>query len=101
VIEREDGRECWCRDLPEAVAAASAHDEVRRTRKVDIRLPGKVPWREAGPPNHLDDKVDSDQSVVNKELSVRCHDLPEAVAAVSVHDEVPLLFFITLKPRVE
>jgi len=22
---------------------------------------GKLPWRKAGPPNHLDDKVDSDQ----------------------------------------
>jgi len=22
---------------------------------------GKLPWREAGPPNHHDDKVDSDQ----------------------------------------
>ena len=21
----------------------------------------KIPWREAGPPNHLDDKLDSDQ----------------------------------------
>jgi len=35
------------------------------TRKVDVRLPGKrefkLPWREAGPPNHHDDKVDSDQ----------------------------------------
>ena len=34
-------------------------------RKVDVRLPGKgnskLPWREAGPPNHLDDKVDSDR----------------------------------------
>ena len=33
-------------------------------RKVDIRLPGKGisnSWREAGPPNHHDDKVDSDQ----------------------------------------
>ena len=33
--------------------------------KVDVRLPGnvnsKLPWRKAGPPNHLDDKVDSDQ----------------------------------------
>ena len=32
--------------------------------KVDIWLPGKgnskLPWREAGPPNHRDDKVDSD-----------------------------------------
>ena len=30
----------------------------------------KLPWREAGPPNHHDDKVDSDQYVVNKELSL-------------------------------
>ena len=30
----------------------------------------KLPWREAGPPNHDDDKVDSDQWVVNKELSL-------------------------------
>ena len=29
-----------------------------------------VAWREAGPPSHLDDKVDSDQQVVNKELSL-------------------------------
>ena len=29
----------------------------------------KLPWREAGPPNHLDAEVDSDQKVVNKELS--------------------------------
>jgi len=28
------------------------------------------PWREAGPPNHHDDKVDSDQEVVKKELSL-------------------------------
>jgi len=32
-----------------------------------------LPWREAGPPNHHDDNVDSDQQVVNKELSLsRC-----------------------------
>ena len=30
----------------------------------------KPPWREAGPPNHHNDKVDSDQEVVNKELSL-------------------------------
>ena len=30
------------------------------------RFPFKLPWREAGPPNHLDDKVDSDQQVVKK-----------------------------------
>ena len=27
----------------------------------------KLPWREAGPPSHLDDEVDSDHQVVNKE----------------------------------
>ena len=30
----------------------------------------KLPWRETGPPNHLDDKVDPNQEVVNKEFSV-------------------------------
>ena len=30
----------------------------------------KIPWREAGPPNHLDDKVDSDQQVANKKVSL-------------------------------
>ena len=41
-----------------------------RPRKVDIRLPGKLPWREASPPNHHDDRVDSDQKVINKEVSI-------------------------------
>jgi len=39
------------------------------SRKVDVRLPGKgdskLPWREAGPLDHQDDIVDSDQQVVN------------------------------------
>ena len=43
-------------------------------RKVDVRLPGKgnlkLPWREAGPLNHHDNIVDSDQQVVNEELSL-------------------------------
>ena len=43
------------------------------TRKVGVRLPQKrefkLPWREAGTPDHHDDRVDSDQWVVNKELS--------------------------------
>ena len=30
-----------------------------------------LPWCETGPPNHYDDKVDSKQQVVNKELSLR------------------------------
>ena len=30
----------------------------------------ELPWREDGPPNHhIDDKVDLDRQVVNKELS--------------------------------
>ena len=33
----------------------------------------KLPWREAGPPNLHDDKMDSDQKVVNKELSLSDH----------------------------
>ena len=31
---------------------------------------GELPWREAGPPNHHDDEVNSDQQGVNEELSV-------------------------------
>ena len=27
----------------------------------DVGQVGQLPWREAGPPNHHDDKVDSDQ----------------------------------------
>jgi len=30
----------------------------------------KLPWRDAGPPNHYDDPVDSDRYVVNKDLSL-------------------------------
>ena len=51
--------------------AAQLHPRVRPHqlvplpfRKVDVRLPGresKLPWRGAGPPNHHDDKVDSDK----------------------------------------
>jgi len=31
----------------------------------------KLPWCEAGRPNHYDDIADSDQKVVKKELSLR------------------------------
>jgi len=42
---------------------------------LNVRLPEKgifkLPWRKAGPLHHLDDKVDSDQQVVNqKSLSL-------------------------------
>jgi len=47
--------------------------EGRRERQLlDLRClerEFKLPWREAGPLYHHDDKVDSDQSVVNEELS--------------------------------
>ena len=43
---------------------------------LDIRCPCaveisdfKLPWREAGPPNHLGDEADSDQLVIDTELS--------------------------------
>ena len=41
------------------------------SRKVDVRLPGKgnSKCREAGPLHHHEDLVDSDQWVLNKELS--------------------------------
>ena len=42
-------------------------------RKVDVatcKREFKLPWREAGPPNHHDDKVGSDQQVVNNERSL-------------------------------
>ena len=34
------------------------------------RVELKLMWREAGPPNHLNDKVDSDQQLVDQELSL-------------------------------
>ena len=37
--------------------------------KVTEKRGFKLLWREAGRPNHHDDKVDSDQEVVNEELS--------------------------------
>ena len=33
----------------------------------------KHPWRETGPPHHHDDKVDSDQEVVNNSLGQAGH----------------------------
>ena len=51
----------------------------------------KVPWREAGPPNHHDDKVDSDQQAVNKELSlgqVRRRAAERLVAGKIIGDEL-------------
>ena len=30
----------------------------------------KLLWREDGPPNHFENKVDSDQKIINKEVSL-------------------------------
>ena len=42
--------------------------------QLDVRLPGKgnstLAWREAGPPNLHDDKVDADQQVVDNDVSL-------------------------------
>ena len=65
-----------------------------------------LPWREAGPPNHHDDTVDSVQYVVNKDLSLGAGGggLLGDVAQGLPPRPPPgtfFFFFITLKPRVE
>ena len=56
----------------------AAHHAVHRHRRCVPAFGGckatwkrnfKIPWHEAGPPNHHDDTVDSDQKDINKELS--------------------------------
>ena len=46
-------------------SSLTSNSSTASTRKVDVRLPGKgnskLSWREAGPLDHLDDTVDSDQ----------------------------------------
>ena len=49
-----------------------------------------LPWREAGPPTHLDDKVYSDQQVVNKYLSFSSRGM--AVPRVCVWGTVSLRY---------
>jgi len=43
----------------------------------------KLPWREAGPPNHHDDEVNSDQQVVNKKVPLSAY--PERVPGAGGH----------------
>ena len=48
----------------------------------------KHPWREAGPPHHFDDNLDSEKWVVNEELSVAVDDLAAmAYAGVPCSEE--------------
>ena len=52
---RVEGLGCRHRQAP-----VVREDHPHLHRKVDVREL-KLPWREAGPPSHHDDKVDSDQ----------------------------------------
>ena len=74
---------CKIGALARVTASLSHHGHLNKTRMVlpqDGTEEGrckavrkeefKLPWREAGPPNHHDDKVDSDQQVVNTEVSL-------------------------------
>jgi len=45
---------------------ASPHPPISLFELTIYKFKQGLPWREAGPPNHHDDKVDSDQEVVNK-----------------------------------
>ena len=92
---------------------------VTRGYKATWKREFKLSWCEAGPPNHLDDKVDSDQWVVNKERSLYrlgCRMLRQTgvtywiLRRIGVDSktfwfvgmcETFVFFFITLKPRVE
>jgi len=44
-----------------------------------------LPWREDGLPNHLDDKLSSDQKIVNKEVSLWSR-RDQKLARLGVHD---------------
>jgi len=63
----------------------------------------KFPWREAGPPNHHDDKVDSDQKCVNKELSLSLPGYPGRVVAFSMRieetDPIPIRKCVLRSPE--
>ena len=50
--------------VPDSLDSGAERRVDLEPRTVDVRLPErefKLPWREAGPPNHHDDNVDSDQ----------------------------------------
>jgi len=65
---REGGRErerarMWFSNLLEVFggrAGVGVHDEAEQEGRQPKKA-FKLPWREAGPPNHHDDKMDSDQ----------------------------------------
>ena len=60
-------------DLHASLPAIRYHEsgfQSRKLRKPGILYTFKLPRREAGPPNHRDDNVDSDQQVVQKKISL-------------------------------
>ena len=64
--------------------------------KVDMRLPGKGNSNfHAGPPNHFDDRVDSDQYFVKKELALNNAALFLLAAHLPYHT-----YLHTYQPRV-
>ena len=51
------------------MAGGSGYNAEFERRCSSVKRGLQFPWREAGPPNYLDDKVDANQWVVNKEFS--------------------------------
>jgi len=58
-------RQCWEAKQPRHPIGQRAEGRCDATWKREFGLP----WREAGPPNHNDDKMKSDHQAVNKECS--------------------------------
>ena len=50
--------------------SSSVHVDLESRCKATWKRGFKLSWREAGPPNHRDHKVDADHKVVDKELSL-------------------------------
>ena len=60
------------------MGACTVKSSVKKVCKATWKREFKLPWREAGSSNHLDDKVDLDQLFVTKELSLCRAVAPEA-----------------------
>ena len=75
VLSRSSAALSMCR----VVLSLSSIPTCEGRHKATWKRKFKLPWREAGPPNHLNDKVDSDQYVVNKEHSLPTCRTPDFV----------------------
>ena len=56
-----DMKQCTIQDKEDAPVEEEEEEEEEEGEEEDAPQVFKLPWREAGPPNHHDDKVDSDQ----------------------------------------